>query len=288
MLAKRPRYCSSELKFTWTVQTQSKKMHGAGGEENRPGNERTTAMFEGLLASRSVLPFASALSSYSLLAFFFWASPLQSSFLSLSSGFLHFLLPCSADLICKNESKDRKAVPAGLWFLFFFLFFLRFLPFFFLLCLVFCVFFLSLSGNWDGWRQWYCSFCAQPVVTASGDSENIGHAGWWSLFLFFPSVDALCGDDEGDGDENVLCWLSSRPCLCFFFAFDSGVLLSFFFRSSPFFFCLASLLFFSCLSFLVFLYSLLSFSVFSFSSLGQHPRLLYSLYMALFRKQLLH
>ena len=258
MLAKRPRYCSSELKFTWTVQTQSKKMHGAGGEENRPGNERTTAMFEGLLASRSVLPFASALSSYSLLAFFFWASPLQSSFLSLSSGFLHFLLPCSADLICKNESKDRKAVPAGLWFLFFFLYFLRFLHFFFLLCLVFCVFFLSLSGNWDGWRQWYCSFCAQPVVTASGDSENIGHAGWWSLFLFFPSVDALCGDDEGDGDENVLCWLSSRPCLCFFllltvafcFLFSFVPLLSFS-AWLPFSFFLVFLFsFFSVLSFL--------------------------------------
>jgi len=28
---KRPRYCSSELNFTWTVQTQSKKLHSAGG-----------------------------------------------------------------------------------------------------------------------------------------------------------------------------------------------------------------------------------------------------------------
>jgi len=28
---KRPRYCSSELNFTRTVQTQSKKKHGAGG-----------------------------------------------------------------------------------------------------------------------------------------------------------------------------------------------------------------------------------------------------------------
>jgi hypothetical protein len=49
----------------------AKRMHGAGGEENRPGNERTTAMFEGLQASRSLLPSASVLSPYSLLAFFF-------------------------------------------------------------------------------------------------------------------------------------------------------------------------------------------------------------------------
>jgi hypothetical protein len=46
-------------------------MHGAVGEENKPRNERTTAMFEGLLASRSVLPSASILSPYSLLVFFF-------------------------------------------------------------------------------------------------------------------------------------------------------------------------------------------------------------------------
>jgi len=39
---------------------------------------------------------------------------------------------------------------------------------------------------------------------------------FWSLFFFFPSADAFCGDDEGDGDEGVLCWLSSRPCLCVF------------------------------------------------------------------------
>jgi len=121
MHAKRSRYCSSELKFTWTVQTQSKKMHGAGGEENRPGNERTTVMFEGLLASPSVLPFASALSPYSLLAFFFWVSPLQSSFLSLSTDFLHFLLPCSADFICKKWKQRPKGSPC--WFMVSLLFF---------------------------------------------------------------------------------------------------------------------------------------------------------------------
>jgi len=26
---------------------------------------------------------------------------------------------------------------------------------------------------------------------------------FWSLFFFFPSPNALCGDDEGDGDEGV-------------------------------------------------------------------------------------
>ena len=44
----------------------------------------------------------------------------------------------------------------------------------------------------------------------------------------------------------------------------------------------------SCLSFLVFLCSLLSFSLFPPLFLGQQPRLLHSLYMALFRKQILH
>jgi len=117
-------------------------MHGAGGEENRPGNERTTAMFEGLLASRSVLPPASVLSPYSLLAFFFCVSPLQSSCLFLSTGFLHFLLPCSADFICKKWKQRPKGSPC--WFMVFrfscafsLLFFSSFVPF--------SVFFLSPS-----------------------------------------------------------------------------------------------------------------------------------------------
>jgi len=149
--------------------------------------------------------------------------------------FCTFFFPVLQILYAKNESKDRKAVPAGLWFFVF----PAPSPFFFLLlCTVFCVFFLSLSGNWDGWRQWYCNFYAQPVITASGDIENDGHAG--SLFLFFPSADALCGDDEGDDDENVLCWLSSRPYLCVFLLLTVAFCFLFFFRSSPFFFCLAS------------------------------------------------
>jgi len=44
--------------------------------------------------------------------------------------FCTFFFPVLQILYAKNESKDRKVVPAGLWFLFFFLFFLRFLPFF--------------------------------------------------------------------------------------------------------------------------------------------------------------
>jgi len=191
-------------------------------------------MFEGLLASPSVLLSTSALSPYSLLAFFFWVSPLQSSFLSLFTGFLHFLLPCSADFICKKWKQRPKGSPC--WFMVSLLFFVfPALFFFLLLCPVFCVFFLSLSGNWDGWRQWYCSFCAQPVVTTSGDSENDGHAGWWSLFLFFPSADALCGDDEGDDDENVQCWLSSRPCLCVFLLLTVAFCFLFSFVPLPFF-----------------------------------------------------
>jgi hypothetical protein len=94
------------------------------------------------------------------------------------------------------------------------------------------------------------------VVTASGDSENIGHAGWWSLFLFFPSVDALCGDDEGDGDENVLCWLSSRPCLCFFFCFWQW-------RSAFFFLSFLSFLFLPGFPSLFFLSFFSRFSLFS-------------------------
>jgi Na+/H+ antiporter NhaC len=79
--------------------------------------------------------------------------------------------------------------------------------------------------------------------------------------------------------------LSSRPCLYFFSAFDSGVLLSFFFRSSPFFFSWLPFSFFLVFLFLFFFVLSFLFLFFSFSPLGQHPRLLYSLYMALFRNK---
>ena len=50
-------------------------------------------------------------------------SPFSVSVSSLSSGFLHLLLPCSAYFICRKWSKDRKAVLASFLFLFFFSFF---------------------------------------------------------------------------------------------------------------------------------------------------------------------
>jgi len=99
-------------------------------------------MFEGLLASRSVLPSASVLSLYSLLAFFFWVSPLQSSCLFLSTGFLQFLLPWSADFICKKmkaKTERQSLLVYG------FSFFLRFLPFFFSSSVLFSVFSFSPS-----------------------------------------------------------------------------------------------------------------------------------------------
>jgi len=59
------------------------------------------------------------------------------------------------------------------------------------------------------------------LLRTAGLSLLLGTTKTWprwfsSLFFFFPSADALCGDDEGDVDEGVLCWLSSRPCLCVF------------------------------------------------------------------------
>jgi len=56
---KRPRYCSSELNFTWTVQTQSKECSRCGRWREQTW-ERTDNGGEGLLAGRSVLPSASA------------------------------------------------------------------------------------------------------------------------------------------------------------------------------------------------------------------------------------
>jgi len=70
------------------------------------------------------------------------------------------------------------------------------LPFLFsLLYSVFYVIFLSLSSNWDGRRRRCWSFCTQPVVTASKDKENDGHAGFGlcssSLLLLMLSLEMM-------------------------------------------------------------------------------------------------
>jgi hypothetical protein len=96
------------------------------------------------------------------------------------------------------------------------------------------------------------------MVAASRDSETDRPRRFWSLFVFSPSADAFSRDDEGDGDEGVLCWWSCRPCLCVFLAFDCILLMAFsalplsrFFLSffsrfslfSPLFFSFSALLF---------------------------------------------
>ena len=119
MHAKRPRYCSSELKSTWTVQTQRKQMH-AKGEENRPGDEgrwRSCNNIESVVVAWSLFvcfkPF-SFCSVFVSISCFFLPLCLRHSL----DWFLHFLLPCSEDFICKNKwSKDLKSVPAPTLFL---------------------------------------------------------------------------------------------------------------------------------------------------------------------------
>jgi len=102
-------------------------MHGAGGEENRPGNERTTAMLEGLLASRSVLPSASVLSSILC-----WRSSSEFHLCNLRASFsllvfCTFFFHVLQILYAKNENKtERQSL-----LVYGFLFFLRFLPLFF-------------------------------------------------------------------------------------------------------------------------------------------------------------
>ena len=154
--------------------------------------------------------------------------------------------------------------------------FFPFVPLLSLLCPAFLFLKAGAETDQDD-RCW--SFCAQPMVAASGDSETDRPRRFWSLFVFSPSADAFSRDDEDDGDEGVLCWWSCRSCLCVFPCF----------RQCPSygFLCLASLSFL-----LVFLFSFFSvlsiLFCFSLFFLGQQPVLLYSLYMALFRKQILH
>lgn len=129
-------------------------------------------------------------------------------------------------------------------------------PFFSLFSsLLFPFFSVLLSFSWklalrrtdEDDRCW--SFCAQPMVAASRDSETDRPRRFWSLFVFSPSADAFSRDDEDDGDEGVLCWWSCRPCLCVFPCFRQ--------YPSYVFLCPASLSFL-----LVFLFSF--FSVLSF------------------------
>jgi len=129
------------------------------------------------------------------------------------------------------------------------------LPVFFSsLSLLLCPAFLFLKAGTETDEDDRCwSFCAQPMVAASRDSETDRPRRFWSLFVFSPSSDAFSRDDEDDGDEGVLCWWSCRLPLCF--SLLSTV--SFLWLSLP---CLS--LVSSCLSFLVFLCSLLSFSLF--------------------------
>jgi len=134
-------------------------------------------------------------------------------------------------------------------------------------------------------RCW--SFCAQPIVAASWDSETDRPRRFWSLFVFSPSADAFSRDDEDDGDEGVLCWWSCHPCLCVFPCFRQYPSYGFLCPASLSFLLVFLFSFFSVLSFL-FLFFCSPFCFFPPPPLGQQPRLLYSLYMALFRKQILH
>jgi len=133
------------------------------------------------------------------------------------------------------------------------------LPVFFSsLFLLLCSAFLFLKAGAETDEDDRCwSFCAQPMVAASRDSETDRPRRFWSLFVFSPSADAFSLDDEDDGDEGVLCWWSCRPCLCVFPCF----------RQYPSYGSLPCLsLVPSCLSFLVFLCSLLFFSLFRSSA----------------------
>jgi len=94
------------------------------GEENRHGGRRRSCnVVEGSLASQLVLPSVPALSplfSARLLSF-----NLCNLRPSLFTGYLHFLLPCFVDFICR-KGRTRKVVSASFLvsLLFFHLFFL--------------------------------------------------------------------------------------------------------------------------------------------------------------------
>jgi len=127
------------------------------------------------------------------------------------------------------------------------------LPIFFSsLSLLLCFAFLFLKAGAETDKDDRCwSFCAQPTVAASGDSESDGHAGFglcsFSLFLLMLSLEMTM----------KACCAGGVVVLASVFSLLSTV--SFLWLSLP---CLS--LVSSCLSFLVFLCSLLSFSAFFF------------------------
>jgi len=151
MHAKRPRYCSSELKFTWTVQTQRKQMH-ARGEENRPGDEEAATT----LRAWWLLGLCSSVSNLFLL---FCICVCFLLFLSSASSSLSLLVPAlSFPLFCrfylqKKWSKDWKSVPTSSLFLLFF-----FRLFFSLLSLLLPAFLISQPRKDEG-RNPLCSLC---------------------------------------------------------------------------------------------------------------------------------
>ena len=129
MHAKRPCYCSSELKFTWTMQTQSRKMHAARGEEKTDlGTEAKKLQRCWKRDGWSVFVCFKSFPPALYLRLFFWFFfPLRLRH-SLSNGFLHFLLPFSIDFMCRKMKQRPTSSPClfmvSLFFLFFFLFFL--------------------------------------------------------------------------------------------------------------------------------------------------------------------
>jgi len=192
MHAKRPRYCSSELKFTWTVQTQRKQMH-AWGEENRPGDEEAAAT----LKAWWLLGLCSSVSNLFLL---FCICVCFLLFLSSASSSLSLLVPAfSSPLFCrfylqKKWSKDRKSVPASSLFLLSF-----FHLFFSLLSLLLPAFLVSQQRKDEGIRNSICSlrffspnclpllrflsmFCCPPSLSSLGQQPRLLYSLYMALF----------------------------------------------------------------------------------------------------------
>ena len=131
-------------------------------------------------------------------------------------------------------AKKKKQWPCWFWPLFpcFFLFSSLLFP---SLSIFLSFSFLSLFIVTN--KNSFCSLCF--IFTPSVLFSFFLCCSLFSFFYFLP----LHGDDEGDGNESVLCWLSSSPCLCVFFFQQCSSALFFSFRSSPF--CPLSLCFFS-------------------------------------------